>query len=123
MAAISICKPGRKFSAIADAIASVSRGYNVVDYFCGHFIGREMHIAPNIHHTRNVRIMEQLVMEEGMLFTIEPILVEGNIDAEVWEDGWTYVTKDKGRTAQAEHMVLITKAGHEVLTLADDNSL
>jgi len=122
-AAIEVCRPGQKFSAIAEAISAASRGYNVVDYFCGHFIGKEMHISPNIHHTRGVDVMENLTMEEGMLFTIEPILVEGSIEAEIWPDGWTYVTKDKGRTAQAEHMVLITSDGHEVLTIADDNSL
>ena len=64
--------------------------------------------------------METLTMEEGMLFTIEPILVEGSTAAEVWKDGWTYVTKDKGRTAQAEHMVLITRDGCEVLTIPDE---
>ena len=121
-AAISICKPGQKFSVISEAITTVasSNGFNVVDYFCGHFIGREMHIAPNIHHTRGVETMEKTVMEEGMLFTIEPILVEGSTMADVWIDGWTYVTKDKGRTAQCEHMLLITKDGHEILTIADD---
>jgi methionyl aminopeptidase len=60
-------------------------------------------------------------MKEGMLFTIEPILVEGSTEAEVWKDGWTYVTKDKGRTAQCEHMILITKDGNEILTLPDDS--
>ena len=120
--AISICRPGQKFSRIADEISRIAdrEGYGIVDYFCGHFIGREMHIAPNIHHTKNVAIMEKLEMAPGMLFTIEPILTEGSPEGEVWEDGWTYVTKDKGRTAQAEHMVLITNDGHEILTIPDD---
>ena len=122
-AAIEVCKPGQKFSTIAEAIQQVSspKGFQVVDYFCGHFIGSEMHIAPNIHHTRGNSMMSKLVMEEGMLFTIEPILVEGSTEAEVWNDGWTYVTKDHGRTAQCEHMVLITKDGNEILTLPDDS--
>jgi methionyl aminopeptidase len=122
-AAISVCQPGRKFSVIAQAIEQVasSQSYAVVDYFCGHFIGRQMHIAPNIHHTRGNELMDRLVMEEGMVFTIEPILVEGSTEAEIWKDGWTYVTKDRGRTAQCEHMVLITSNGNEVLTIADDS--
>ena len=122
-AAINVCRPGQKFSAIAEAIEAVAsfNRFNVVDYFCGHFIGREMHIPPNIHHTRGVDMMKKLVMEEGMLFTIEPILVEGCTEAEVWKDGWTYVTKDKGRTAQCEHMILITKNGNEILTIPDES--
>ena len=64
--------------------------------------------------------MDRLEMAPGMLFTIEPILTEGTTEADVWTDGWTYVTKDKGRTAQAEHMVLITASGHEILTIPDE---
>ena len=121
--AIDVCRPGAKFSSIADAIMRVAErdGFDVVDYFCGHFIGREMHIPPNIHHTRGVDLMERLTMAPGMLFTIEPILVEGSTEAEIWSDGWTYVTKDKGRTAQAEHMVLITEDGCEILTIPDES--
>lgn len=122
-AAISLCRPGQRFSRIADEIGKVAEreGFGVVDYFCGHFIGREMHIAPNIHHTRNVEIMKRIEMSPGMLFTIEPILTEGSPEGELWKDGWTYVTKDKGRTAQAEHMVLITENGAEILTVPDDS--
>ena len=123
-AAIHICRPGQRFSCIADEIQRVSckYGYGVVEYFCGHFIGREMHISPNIHHTCNVDIIKNLTMETGMLFTIEPILTEGGTEYEIWNDSWTYVTKDRGRTAQAEHMILITETGHEVLTIPDDSS-
>lgn len=122
LSAIHVCRPGQRFSVIADAVVNVANreGYGVVDYFCGHFIGREMHIAPNVHHTRGCETMDKLIMEPGMVFTIEPILVEGQADPEVWKDGWTYVTKDKGRTAQAEHMVLITQDGHEILTIPDE---
>ena len=122
LSAIDTCRPGQRFSVIADAVVKVAEreGFGVVDYFCGHFIGREMHIAPNIQHTRGFEAMDKLIMEPGMVFTIEPILVEGQADPEVWKDGWTYVTKDKGRTAQAEHMVLITEDGHEILTIPDD---
>ena len=121
--AIDSCRPGERFSVIAEAIGFVAsrEGFNVVDYFCGHFIGSEMHISPNIHHTTGFDMMNKLTMQPGMVFTIEPILVEGSPDADVWKDNWTYVTKDGGRTAQAEHMVLITDTGHEVLTVPDES--
>lgn len=121
LAAIEVCRPGQDFSAISQAIARVAGDYNVVPYFCGHFIGTEMHISPNIQHcTTESSKMSGLKMCEGMLFTIEPILVEGSTEAVVWKDGWTYVTKDGGRTAQAEHMVFITKTGCEILTIPDE---
>jgi methionyl aminopeptidase len=129
-AAIHICRPGQRFSAIANEITRIAKrgGYGVVDYFCGHFIGREMHIAPNIQHSSTGSFAcdsgdyKNLRMEPMMLFTIEPILTEGSTEGEVWNDGWTYVTKDRGRTAQAEHMVLITDSGHEILTIPDETS-
>jgi methionine aminopeptidase len=56
-------------------------------------------------------------MEPGMTFTIEPMLTLGTIDYDVWPDGWTAVTKDRRRTAQFEHTILVTEDGHEILTL------
>ena len=51
-----------------------------------------------------------------MTFTIEPMLTLGTIDYDMWPDGWTAVTKDRKRTAQFEHTVLVTADGHEILT-------
>ena len=55
-------------------------------------------------------------MEPGMTFTIEPMLTLGTIEYDIWPDGWTVVTKDRKRTAQFEHTVLVTADGYEILT-------
>ena len=57
------------------------------------------------------------VLEPGMTFTIEPMITLGTIDYDIWDDGWTVVTKDRLRTAQFEHTVLVTADGAEILTL------
>jgi len=77
----------------------------------------EFHCAPFIRHYRN---NDRLEMKPGMVFTIEPMLTEGDPDCIEWTcDGWTVVTRDGGRAAQFEHMVLITDNGCEVLTLSE----
>lgn len=62
---------------------------------------------------------DRLELKPGMTFTVEPIFTEGKQDTEVWSDGWTVATKDGGRAAQFEHVVLITEDGHEILTLPE----
>jgi methionyl aminopeptidase len=56
------------------------------------------------------------VLEEGMTFTIEPMITLGTVEYDIWDDGWTVVTKDRARTAQFEHTVLVTAGGAEILT-------
>jgi len=58
-----------------------------------------------------------VTIEEGMTFTVEPMLTLGTHDYEIWSDGWTVVTKDRLRTAQWEHTILVTASGAEILTL------
>ncbi|MGH3673215.1 MAG: M24 family metallopeptidase, partial [Pseudonocardiaceae bacterium] len=58
-----------------------------------------------------------IVLEEGMTFTIEPMITLGAIEYDVWSDGWTVTTKDKQRTAQFEHTLVVTAGGAEILTL------
>ena len=62
-------------------------------------------------------------MEVGMVFTIEPMLTLGDIAWDQWEDGWTVVTRDRGRTAQWEHTLAVTEKGAEILTLPSDPEL
>ena len=57
------------------------------------------------------------LMEEGMVFTVEPMLTLGGIDWDTWDDGWTVLTKDKSRTAQFEHTIVVTEEGADILTL------
>jgi methionyl aminopeptidase len=56
-------------------------------------------------------------MQPGMTFTIEPMLTLGDYRHDIWPDGWTVVTKDRKRTAQFEHTILVTDDGSEILTL------
>ena len=105
--AIRICGPNQRFSAIGDIIEThaSSQGFTVCPRFIGHGIGRDFHTAPEILHFRND---QPGFMQAGMIFTIEPILNQGDEDVREWSDGWTAVTTDYGRSAQCEHTILIT---------------
>jgi methionyl aminopeptidase len=109
--------PGRPLNAIGRVIESYARrfGYGVVRDFTGHGIGTTFHSGLVVPHFDDPSV--PLIMEAGMTFTIEPMLTLGTIDYDIWPDGWTAVTKDRGRTAQFEHTILVTDSGHEILTL------
>nr|CAB3263612.1 methionine aminopeptidase 1D, mitochondrial-like [Phallusia mammillata] len=112
---IQACVPGNNFSKIGCAIEKFanSRGFSVCKEFVGHGIGSYFHGPPNVLHTTN---SSNLLMKPGMAFTIEPILMEGSNQIKRLSDGWTIVSKDNLRSAQAEHTVLITDTGVEILT-------
>ncbi|KAI0340814.1 Creatinase/aminopeptidase [Trametopsis cervina] len=115
-AAIAICAPERPFRDIGKAIHNVvrDRDFTVSPAFTGHGIGSMFHCQPWIVHTPNV---EPGAMKPGHCFTIEPCIVRGsNADHMVFGDGWTASSTNWARSAQAEHMVLITETGAEVLT-------
>jgi methionyl aminopeptidase len=109
--------PGRPLNAIGRVIESYARrfGYGVVRDFTGHGIGTTFHSGLIVPHFDDPSV--PLIMETGMTFTIEPMLTLGTIDYDIWPDGWTAVTKDRKRTAQFEHTILVTDSGHEILTL------
>jgi methionyl aminopeptidase len=109
--------PGRQINVIGRVIESYAKrfGYGVVRDFTGHGIGTAFHSGLVIPHFDDPRYTT--LMEPGMTFTIEPMLTLGTIEYEVWPDRWTAVTKDRKRTAQFEHTVLVTETGHEILTL------
>lgn len=115
--AIERCYPGGCLSEIGDAIETVADEYNFnsVRSYRGHGIGEVFHCAPYVKHFRN---SDKVELRPGMIFTIEPMIVEGGYESYEWEsDGWTVVTEDGGRAAQFEHTVLITEDGVEILTL------
>ena len=114
---ISAVKPGHPISEIGRAIErhATAHGYGVVRAFCGHGIGEDFHVDPQVLHYHEPRARQ--VMEEGMVFTIEPMLTMGQPDHVLWPDGWTAVTADGQRAAQFEHTILVTRDGAEVLTL------
>jgi methionyl aminopeptidase len=95
-------------------------GYSVVREYCGHGIGREMHEEPQILHFGKPGT--GLVLREGMVFTIEPMLNQGRRGVQTEDDGWTVVTSDGSLSAQFEHTVAVTAAGVEVLTLRSDEA-
>jgi methionyl aminopeptidase len=109
--------PGRALNVIGRVIESYARrfGYGVVRDFTGHGIGTTFHSGLIVPHFDDPDV--SVVMEPGMTFTIEPMLTLGAIAYDVWPDGWTAVTRDRKRTAQFEHTVLVTGDGHEILTL------
>ncbi|MFP5347288.1 MAG: type I methionyl aminopeptidase [Actinomycetes bacterium] len=115
---IKAVKPGREINVIGRVIESYARrfGYGVVREFTGHGIGTSFHsglIVP--HYDAAPRYAD--VMQPGMTFTIEPMLNLGSHECEMWDDGWTVVTRDGKSSAQFEHTVLVTEDGAEVLTL------
>jgi len=117
MRGIAAVAPGRALNVIGRVIESYARrfGYGVVRDFTGHGIGTTFHSGLIVPHFDDPEV--SVIIEPGMTFTIEPMLTLGTIDYEVWSDGWTAVTKDRKRTAQFEHTVLVTADGHEILTL------
>ncbi|MBN3928207.1 type I methionyl aminopeptidase [Streptomyces verrucosisporus] len=115
--AIKAVRPGRQINVIGRVIESYAKrfGYGVVRDFTGHGINSSFHSGLIIPHYDDPRATT--VMKPGMTFTIEPMLTLGTHEWEMWEDGWTVVTKDRKRTAQFEHTLVVTDSGAEILTL------
>ncbi|MBD9482522.1 type I methionyl aminopeptidase [Pseudomonas sp. PDM14] len=114
---IRAVKPGATLGDVGHAIERHARrhGYSVVREYCGHGIGREMHEAPQVLHFGKPG--RGLRLEEGMVFTIEPMLNQGRAGVETLADGWTVVTLDGKLSAQFEHTVAVSRDGVDVLTL------
>ncbi len=111
-------RPGARLGDIGHAIQrhAERNGYSVVREFCGHGIGTKFHEEPQVLHYG--KLGTGVVLQTGMIFTIEPMINAGRRDVRVLGDGWTVVTKDHALSAQWEHTVLVTEAGWEVLTLS-----
>ncbi|MGB5936080.1 MAG: type I methionyl aminopeptidase [Ornithinimicrobium sp.] len=115
--AIRVAKPGRAINVIGRVIESYARrfGYAVVRDYTGHGVGPTFHSGLVVPHYDAPE--HDILIEEGMTFTIEPMLNLGTLDWHEWDDGWTIVTADGHRSAQFEHTLLITRDGAEILTL------
>ncbi|BCB62527.1 MULTISPECIES: type I methionyl aminopeptidase [unclassified Halomonas] len=120
---IHAVKPGATLGDVGYAIQyhAERHGYSVVREYCGHGIGREMHEEPQVLHYG--KRGKGLTLQEGMVFTIEPMINMGKAKIKTKRDGWTVVTSDKKLSAQWEHTVAVTATGVEVLTLRDDEHL
>jgi len=118
MRGIEAVKPGNTFGDIGHAIQSYAEGQrmSVVRAFCGHGLGEVFHAPPNVLHYG--RAGTGAVLEEGMFFTIEPMLNLGRSETKVLADEWTAVTRDKSLSAQFEHSVGVTADGCEIFTLS-----
>jgi methionyl aminopeptidase len=121
--AIDVVRPGMPVNEIGRVIEAHAHkhGLGVVREFIGHGIGTEFHGVLQIPHYYDPRA--RTVLEEGMTFTIEPMLTLGDPALGVWDDDWTAVTLDGRRSAQFEHMLVVTRDGAEVLTVAGDGRL
>lgn len=115
---IEAVKPGNTFGDIGYAIQSYveSQRMSVVRDFCGHGLGRVFHSPPNVLHFG--RPGTGAVLEEGMFFTIEPMVNLGRPETKVLSDDWTAVTRDKSLSAQFEHSVGVTATGADIFTLS-----
>lgn len=120
---IKAVRPGARLGDVGHAIERHARknGYSVVREYCGHGIGRDMHEPPQVLHWGKPQT--GLVLEEGMVFTIEPMLNQGRRAVRTEDDGWTVVTRDGQLSAQFEHTVAVTRNGVRVLTLRPDEKM
>lgn len=117
---IQAVKPGATLGDVGHAIQKFasSQGYSVVREYCGHGIGQEMHEEPQVLHYGKPNT--GTVLKEGMTFTIEPMINQGEAKIKTKSDGWTVITRDKKLSAQWEHTIAVTADGYEVLTLRDE---
>jgi methionyl aminopeptidase len=118
MRGIAVVKPGATLGDVGFAIQSFveANRFSVVRDFCGHGVGRKFHMAPSVLHYG--RAGQGTVLQEGMIFTIEPMVNAGGYAVKVLPDGWTAVTKDKKPSAQFEHSLGVTATGYEIFTLS-----
>ncbi|CAM2195324.1 type I methionyl aminopeptidase [Paraburkholderia sp. A1RI_3L] len=120
---ISAVRPGARLGDVGYAIERHARrnGYSVVREYCGHGIGREMHEDPQVLHWGKPKT--GLMLREGMVFTIEPMINQGRSAVWTEDDGWTVVTRDGQLSAQFEHTVAVTRNGVRVLTLRPEETM
>ena len=123
MIGIDQVKPGNTFGDIGAAIQAYveAQRCSVVRDFCGHGLGRVFHSAPNVVHFG--RWGTGAVLEEGMFFTIEPMINAGRKDVVILADNWTAVTRDKKLSAQFEHSLGVTSDGFEIFTHRSDDTI
>lgn len=116
-AAIAQMVPGNRIGDIGHAVESVASEHrlSVVEGYTGHAIGRAMHEAPNVPNQGTPGTGAKLKV--GNVLAIEPMLVLGEADTDVLDDGWSVVTASGDWSAHVEHTIAVTEDGPEVLTL------
>jgi len=118
--AIDMVKPGIRLGGIGHVIQTHAEAnyYSVVRDYCGHGIGMEFHEEPQVLHYGKPDT--GLVLEEGMTFTIEPMVNAGKYSTKIKSDGWTVETRDGRLSSQWEHTMVVTSNGVEVLTARNE---
>ena len=116
MLGIEEVKPGKTVGDIGFVIKehAEKHGLSVVRDFTGHGLGKVFHCPPTILHYGKPNKGD--ILQEGMFFTIEPMINSGKYDVKILSDGWTAVTKDKSLSAQFEHSIGVTSNGYEIFT-------
>ena len=116
MFGIEAAKPGNRLGDIGYAIQTCAEKnrFSVVRDFTGHGLGKVFHCAPSVLHFGNPGT--GMLLEPGMIFTIEPMINAGKPETKILSDGWTAVTRDKSASAQFEHSIGITETGAEIFT-------
>ena len=118
MVGINTVRPGATLGDVGAAIEAVAKaqGFSSVRDFCGHGVGKVFHDTPQVLHYGKAGT--GIVLEPGMIFTIEPMLNVGSYQVKVLPDKWTTVTKDRSLSAQFEHSLAVTETGFEIFTLS-----
>jgi len=119
--AIAMARSGVNWSRIAAEMQSTaeSAGFSVVRDFVGHGIGRQMHEEPRVPNFVSEELLaDDIVLAEGMVLAVEPMINEGTSHVKTLRNGWTVVTTDGRCSAHFEHTIAITENGCEVLTTA-----
>lgn len=113
-------RPGIRLNQIGKAIQKYTenQGFSVVREYCGHGIGTEFHNEPQVLHY--YADDGGVILREGMVFTIEPMINAGKKEVRLMSDGWTVKTKDRSHSAQYEHQIVVTADGCEVMTIRDE---
>jgi len=120
---IKLVKPGTTLGDIGATIQQHAESNNcsIVREYCGHGIGLKFHEEPQVLHYGKAG--SGVALEQGMTFTIEPMVNVGKRDVKVLPDEWTVITRDRSLSAQWEHTILVTADGFEVLTLRKDETI
>ncbi|MEJ2647900.1 MAG: type I methionyl aminopeptidase [Sedimentisphaerales bacterium] len=118
--AIEKAAPNVKWSQIAAVMQekAESAGFSVVRDFVGHGIGTNMHEDPKVPNFVSRELLaNDIVLTEGMVIAVEPMVNAGSSAVRTLRNGWTVVTKDKKCSAHFEHTIAIVENGCEVLTI------
>lgn len=118
--AVAKIRPGVYWSEIAQQMQdhAENAGYGVVKDYVGHGIGRQLHEDPKLPNYVSPELKSSdLLLREGMVLAVEPMVNMGTKDTKVLNDGWTVVTADSKPSAHFEHTIAVTKNGCQVLTV------